>query len=114
MLERLTLYSLEQVLKGIKVWTITNQYIYPDFENIKILRTNYPYNCYSLDLDTNNDVKENGVKQLFLEFNIIKKVSVDIFMEGQTLTSFRPIKANRFHSSGADITLGNLGERKMS
>ena len=112
-LERVTLYSLEQVLKSITVWTITNQDIYLDYENIKILRTNYPYNCYSLDLANNNDVKGKGVKQLFLEFYISKKVSVDILLEGQSLTSFRPIKAHRFHSSGADITLGNLGERNI-
>ena len=90
---------------------MANKFMHVSLDDVMIMRLNYPYNCYSLDITNNNDIKEKGVKQLFLDFNIIEKVSVEILLEGHSLTSFRPIKAHRFHSSGADITLDDLGEK---
>ena len=82
---------------------------------MKVWRLNLPYNCYSLDLTDNRDVREKGVKQLFLNFNILdEKFSVGILLEGQSLAGFRKIKTHRSKSTGDAIRLDNLGERIFS
>ena len=88
---------------------MTNEYFNVSLKSVKLWRLNFPSNCYSLDLTNNRDVREKGVKQLFLNFYILENYSVDIFPEGQSLASYRMIKAHRSQSSGDAIGLDDLG-----
>ena len=97
-------------MKGMKVWSMTNQWFNISMDSVKVWRLNFPHNCYSLDLTNNRDVHEKGVKQLFLDFLILKNYSVEILLEGQSLAGFRIIKAHRSQSTGDAIRLENLGE----
>ena len=111
LVEQVTVHSVEQVMKGIKVWSLTNKWFNVSMDSVKVWRLNFPHNCYSLDLTYNRDIKKKGVKQLFLDFFILKKFSVDFLLEGQSLAGFRIIKAHRSQSTGDAIRLDNLGDR---
>ena len=111
LVEEVTVHSVEQVIKGMKVWSVTNEWFNVSMNSVKVWRLNFPHNCYSLDLTNNRDIKEKGVKQLFLDFFILKNYSVDILLEGQSLAGFRIIKAHRSQSTGNAIRLDNLGDR---
>ena len=108
--KQIRLHTMEQVMRGISVWSRTNEVFKVSLDSVKVWRLNFPYNCYSLDITNNRDVKEKGVKALFLKFNILEKYSVEVFLEGQSLASYRMIMDHRFQSSGDAITLVDLGK----
>ena len=110
MLEKATLHTLEQALTEVSIWSMENTYINISLDSIKIWRLNYPYNCYTLDLTNNREVKEKGVKQLFLVLPLLANSSLEVLLQGNSLASNREIKDHRFYSSGEDITLEDLGE----
>ena len=89
---------------------MTNQEVILSLDSVKVWRLNFPHNCYSLDLSKNRDVQEKGIKQLYLEFYILENYYVEIYVEGQSLASYRMIKAHRFYSTGDIIRLLDLGK----
>ena len=110
MVESITLQSIEKVMKEIWLLTTTNDWVEVSLESLNVWRLNYPYNCYSLDLPKNGDVQAKGVKQLLLVFHMVENYSVEIFLEGQSLASYRMIKGHRSQTSGDAIRLDNLGK----
>ena len=90
---------------------MTNEWFNVSLEYVKVWRLNYPYNCYSLDLTNNRDVREKGVRRVFLRFYILKNYSVEIHLEGQSLAGYRMIKAHRSKSTGDAIRLDDLGKK---
>ena len=113
-MEKIT-HTIAKVMKGIKLRLMSNKDIDISLDSVKVWRLNSPYNCYSLDLTNNRDVREKGVKQIFLNFNILEEgVSVGILLEGQSLAGYRMIKAHRSQSTGDAIRISNLGEILLS
>ena len=111
--EQILLHTVDQVMRGIYVLSRANEWVNVGLDSVKVWRLNFPYNCYSLDITNNRDVKEKGVMVLFLQFNTLEKYSLQVFLEGQSLASHRMIMAHRFQSSGDAITLDDLGEQNL-
>ena len=113
LVEQISLHNVDKVMRGIYALSRTNEGFHVSLDSVKVWRLNYPNNCYSLDITNNRDVKEKGVMALFLQFNILEKYSLQVFLEGQSLASYRMIMAHRFQSSGDAITLDDLGKQTV-
>ena len=109
-MKRIKLHSAEQVVEHIYILSITNEYYNVNVSSVNVLRLHCPFNCYSLDLSNNTFVMEKGVKQIFLYFYILENYSLEIVLQDHRLASYREIKAHKFQSTGAEITLDDLGE----
>ena len=109
-MEQVSLHTVDKVMRGIQVKSMTNKKFPVSLDSVKVWRLNVPDNCYSLDLTNNRDVREKGVKQVSLMFYILENFSVEIHLEGQSLAGYRMIKAHRSQSSGDAIRLDDLGE----
>ena len=106
---RVRAHTVDQVISRIKVWTMDQQFVNISVDSARLWRMNYPYNCYTLDLATTREVREMGVKQVFIYFPIMVNSSVELLLQGSTLACNRDIKSHKFHSSGANIQLEDLG-----
>ena len=112
-LKKAQLYKTEDVLDEIRFYSNGNEHITINLTSVKLLRINYPFNCFTLDLTNNTDVQRKGVKQLFYIFPIIENSSVSVLPQGKSLVCNREIKAHKLFSSGADLKLINLGLIKL-
>ena len=108
--EQVSLHTVEQVVKQITVWSMTNEVFNISLDSVQVWRLNFPYNCYSLDLTKNSDVTKKGIKQLFFYFYLLENFSVEIILEGQSLAGYRMITDHRFYSAGDAIRLEDLGK----
>ena len=109
---KVTLHNPEQVFALIEVWSMANTWIDISIDSVELWRLNFPYNCYTLNLSKNHEVREKGVKQVFFNFPIMENTSMELLLKGASLTCDREIKNHKFYSSGADIKLENLGKGK--
>ena len=107
---RVRAHTQDQVITRIKVWTMEQQFVNISLDSVRLWRMNYPYNCYSLDLATVREVREMGVKQVFIYFPILANSSVELLLQGSTLACNRDIKSHKFYSSGSNIQLEDLGQ----
>jgi hypothetical protein len=73
-------------------------------------RVNFPDNCYTLDLENNEDVKEFGIIDLYIHFRNLENRTVKIFVQGSSLSCDRNINDNRFYSTGDEIKLDKMGK----
>ena len=110
MRERATLHKVEEVIESIQIWSMAKDYIDINLTAVRLIRMNYPYNCFSLDLTSNKEVEEKGVRQLFFSFHMMANTSVELLLQGHSLVCNRDIKYHKFFSSGADVKLTNLGK----
>jgi hypothetical protein len=108
---KVALYTAEEVLTNLSIFTFSNEWIDPSLEelkeDLKLWRMNYPYNCFTLDLTNNSKVVEKGVKQMFLTFPA--NLSVEVLLQGKNMACNRDIKYHKFYSSGDNVRLDNLG-----
>ena len=73
--------------------------------SITVRRPNYPYNCFTLDLSQNTEVREKGIKQIFFIFHALEDQSVELLLIDKSLDSNRDIKKNKFFSLDLLLTL---------
>ena len=112
LVKRVTLHRVEEVLLNITIASLYGQRYIINTSSVKVVRMNYPYNCFTLDLTNNTDLKrEMGLKQLFLYFPVLANHSVEIHPIGKSLECGRIIKSHKFFSSGANIKQLNLGKK---
>ena len=110
LVRKVMLHKPEQVITGIRVWSMANTWIDISIDSVELWRLNYPYNCYTLNLSNNHEVKEKGVKQVFFTFPALKDTSMELLLKGSSMICNREIKNHKFYSSGADIKLEKLGK----
>ena len=94
----------------INVWALSNEWYTIPIEYATVWRPNYPYNCFTLDLSDNKEVKEKGLKQIFFYFHSINGTSAEILLGDKTLTCSREIKDNKFYFSGPSLEVEDLGK----
>ena len=110
MIEKVTLHSPEEVITDIQVWSMANTLIDISIDSVELWRLNYPYNCYTLNLSKNEEVLDQGVKQVFFTFPILENTSMELLLKGASMVCDREIKNHKFYSSGADIKFDKLGK----
>ena len=88
---------------------MTNKYEYLSLSLVRVRRPNYPFNCYTLDLSEHEEIKNVGVKQLFIEFWRKKNYSMELLLKDKALACNREIKYHKFYFSGPSLELDNLG-----
>ena len=111
MVSKLTLHNPKEVIEKIKIWSLANEWIYISVDSVELWRLNSPYNCYTLNLSQNQEVREKGVKQVFIYFPLLENTSMELLLKGASMICDREIKAHKFYSSGAVIKLENLGKQ---
>jgi hypothetical protein len=102
-------HTPSDVMLWIAFETVTEEWIYLPIELIYLKSINYPHNCYTLDLTDNSDVREKGIKILMFQFHDMKNNSVEIKVEGSTLTSNIFITENAYFSTGDAIKMNVKG-----
>ena len=112
MVKRVNLHNPKQVIDSIYIWSMANTWIDISLDSVKLWRLNHPYNCYTLDLSMNHEVREKGIKQIFFSFPLLENTSIELKLKGTSLTSNREIKSHKFQSSGVDIKL-TLGKKSL-
>ena len=113
--DRVRMHNVKDVLREIIVSTFTNERMVIDLSlYVTIWRINYPYNCYTLDLTNNTDVKVKGVKKLIMIFQTLEKSSLEIMLQDKNLVCNRNIQYHKFYFSGDAIKLLDLGENCVS
>ena len=95
---------------SIGVWTTKNAYININTSLVQVRRPNYPSNCYTLDLAEHEEVKNVGVKKLFIQFWPKKNSSLKILLEDKSLACNRTIKFHKFFFSGKNVKIVDLGK----
>ena len=99
-------HKVETVLKALRFYTQTKEWIKLKFDhNLYTGRVNFPYNCFTLDLTSNSDVREKGIKALYLYLHYIPSVSIGIDILGASLFCNRNLESHIFYSSGDSIGL---------
>ena len=93
----------------ISVWSESNEMVKLPLSSVQIKRPNYPFNCFTLDLSKNSEIKKKGVKQIFFHIRSPAGTSMRILIVDKSLACTREIKENKFYSSGPKIELKNLG-----
>ena len=78
---------------------------------VRVRRPNYPFNCYTLDLSEHEDIKNVGVKQLYITFKVKKNYSLQLLLEDKALACNREIKYHKFYFSGSSLELKDLGKQ---
>ena len=111
MVSKLTLHKPQEVIEKIKIWSLANEWINISIDSVELWRLNDPYNCYTLNMSKNQEVREKGVKQVFFWFPLLENTSMELLLKGASTISSREIKTHKFYSSGADIKLEHLGSR---
>ena len=94
------------VLKSVFMWSMSTELVILDIKPY-LSRVNNPHNCLTLNIANHTNLKEKGIKQLFLEFENTRNVSVEIHVQGSSLVCNRNIKAHTFYSSNP-ISLENV------
>ena len=110
MVNNLILHSPQEVINKIQVWSMANEWIDISIDSVELWRLNDPYNCYTLNLSKNEEVKEKGVKQVFFNFPLLENKSLEVLLKGASVICSREIKTHKFYSSGAVIKLEKLGK----
>ena len=95
---------------SILVWSLANEWITIPLTSVTVRRPNYPYNCFTLDLSQNDDIKSKGLKQIFFYFFTRNGSSVELLLEDKMQACNREIKYHKFYFSGPNIELKDLGE----
>ena len=90
--------------------TLTNEDLNIPLTSVVLPRPNYPYNCFTLDLSKNEEIKQKGVKQIFFYFSTLNVSSVKVILMDKSLACNREIKYNKFYFSGTNIEVNNLGK----
>ena len=108
--DRVRMHKVKDVLKKIILSTVTHEGIFIDQSNVTIWRINYPFNCYTLDLTNNTDVKEKGVQKLIIVFHILQNLSLEILLQDKNLATNRNIQYHKLYFSGDAIKMQDLGE----
>ena len=108
--EKVILHTAREVLAEVRIASLNYRKLHIMLDSVRVKRMNFPYNCFTLDLTNNTDLKESGIKQLFLEFFRLANQSVEIYLQGKSLVASRNVKSHKFYSSGADIKLTQLGQ----
>ena len=88
---------------------MANTWIDISIDSVELWRLNFPYNCYTLNLSKNDEVLDQGVKQIFFYFPLLEDTSMELLLKGASMVCDREIKNHKFYSSGADIKLEKLG-----
>ena len=57
--------NVEDVMSSVKVWTKSKQRRSFNLSLITVRRPNYPFNCFTLDLNDEETIMKAGMKQLF-------------------------------------------------
>ena len=87
-------------LESLGIYLKNGSFIeYSSEETVKHEILNYPDNCQILDL-TNSSVEE-GIKEIYIYFGDLKNSSVEVHIEGASLSCDRFIKENALYSSEA-------------
>ena len=110
LVRNVTLHSPQQVIASITVWSMENSWIDISIEDVELWRLNFPHNCYTLNLSRNQDVREKGVKQVFIDFPLLENTSMELLLEGTSMICDRKVKNHKFYSSGSDIKVERLGK----
>ena len=99
-LGRVFLHTTTSVFEKVNVYTMTDEDVDINLEDhVHIKRQNYPHNCFSIDITKNAEIKQKGIKQLFIHFHKVLNTSVEVFVHGTSLVCNRNIKAHTFYSS---------------
>ena len=69
----------------INVWYLSNEWVNIPVSSVKVKQPNYPFNCFTLDLFQNADIKKNGLKQIFFHFPTLNGSSVELLLEDKEL-----------------------------
>ena len=77
-----------------------------------IKRPNYPFNCFTLDISQNQEVRKKGVRAVIFRFYHLVNTSVQILLEDRRLACTRQIRENVVYFSGSNIKL-DLGDIKL-
>ena len=101
--------NVEDVMSSVKVWTKSKQWRSFNLSLITVRRPNYPFNCFTLDLNDEETIMKAGMKQLFFNFKKREHFDVRIVMEDRSLSCFRLIKDHKFYFTGPNVELTNLG-----
>ena len=109
LLSRVSLHTVDKVIKQAQILTKSGS----EFTNIEdfifLRRANYPYNCLTLDMSNNTDLKRDGIKSLHLYFQNLNKFSIEIQPQGKSISCGRDIIDHSFHSTGSPIVLEKMG-----
>ena len=87
-----------------------NRFININISLVRVRRPNFPFNCYTLNLAEQEEVKKEGVKQLFINFWPNKNSSLKILLEDKALACNRTIKYHKFFFSGQSVEITDLGK----
>jgi hypothetical protein len=109
-LAKARLHTLEEAIDSVVIWTLTNEPVNVPLSHVALWRVNFPYNCYTLDISDNVDVREKGVKTLYIGFPLLANRSVQIHVQGANLACNRDVKEHKFQSAGDGIELSDLGK----
>ena len=112
LVEKVQLHTVREVIERIRVYSMDNDWFNIILTSVSLWRMNYPFNCFTLDLTNNTEVKEKGIRKIRIQFPMIQNTSVSILPQGKDWACNREINSNQFFSSGANINLENLGEMK--
>ena len=108
-LNRVSLHSVDRVIKKAEILTKSGS----EYTNIKdfifLTRINYPYNCLTLDMSNNTDLKRNGIKSLHIYFQNLNNFSIEIQPQGKSISLGRDIIDHSFYSTGSPIVLEKMG-----
>ena len=102
-------HVVEEVISSIWVDFKTEKGFYLPLKYVTLKRVNYPQNCYTLDLSSVNQSRDESIKTLGIVFKsgkLEKKLEkVQISLQGITLATNREIFDNSFYSKGDKITV---------
>jgi hypothetical protein len=97
-LSRIRQHTAGDVFKKMFLQSVDGQRFEISLDHAFSGQINYPHNCYTLDLTTNNDVKENDIDTIFINFHDMKNFIVDVTLLDKSLSWNRD--ANSFFSTG--------------
>ena len=86
-----------------------NTFIDINLTLVRVIRPNFPFNCYTMDLSEHEEVNNDVVKQIFINFWIKRNFSVEVQLVDKALACNREIKYHKFYLSGPSVELKDLG-----
>ena len=105
-LERVAPRNVHNVFGGVSIYSMTQEDIDISLDDhVKVQRVNFPDNCFTLDITNNSDVREKGIRQLYINFYNTKNSAVEVLVQGYSLVCDRIIKEHNFYSSGDQMTI---------
>ena len=106
-LERVSGYQIEEIIKQIYVWDRKDYKIDIPLKYLKVTRVNYPKNCRSLDLSKVSELNGTNYNQLYVEIRQLGKYRIEVYFSGKSLDTGRNIREHNLRSTGDDIILKN-------